>query len=57
MRVPSAVGGIRSCARHAGRVHKARAGERNGAAMNSNIRTIHGAEQVAEQLRAIDLPQ
>jgi hypothetical protein len=25
--------------------------------MNSNIRTIHGAEQVAEQLRAIDLPQ
>jgi hypothetical protein len=58
MRVPSAVGGIRSCARHAGRVHKARAGERNGAAMNSSMHPHHTrAEQVAEQLRAIDLPQ
>lgn len=28
----------------------------SGAAMNPSIRTIYGAEQVAEQLRALDLP-
>lgn len=29
----------------------------SGAAMNPSIRTIYGAEQVAEQLRALDLPR
>lgn len=29
----------------------------SGAAMNPSIRTLYGAEQVAEQLRTIDLSQ
>lgn len=28
----------------------------SGAAMNPSIRTLYGAEQVAEQLEALDLP-
>lgn len=37
-------------------VQKGRIVVMSGAAMNPSIRTLYGAEQVAEQLEALDLP-